>query len=216
MVAAADIHLLLATGRPAVHDFFTGLGVHVSSIPVAADAVAHDRERLSNATVAAIDVALDPPAGIALCRALHAQRPELPVLAVVCCPQALIGGNLGAVLDSDICGLIDLCSRREDVKRAVLAAARGDFVLSLELQRGDRSSLRDVFVADRLDREQHVRLLELVSLGLPDHEIGQRLHLSPHTVKHRIEYLRARVGARNRIELAAWAGRNGFYGAHAA
>src|SRR2546426_849033 len=48
-------------------------------------------------------------------------------------------------------------------------------------------------------------------VGLPDYEIGARLHLSPHTVKHHIEALRDEVGARNRIELAAWAGQNGFY-----
>ena len=46
---------------------------------------------------------------------------------------------------------------------------------------------------------------------LSDHEIGASLHLSPHTVKHHVDTLRAEVGARNRIELAAWAGKNGFY-----
>jgi len=30
-------------------------------------------------------------------------------------------------------------------------------------------------------------------------------------VKHRIEQLRNELGVRNRTELAAWAGRNGFY-----
>ena len=50
-----------------------------------------------------------------------------------------------------------------------------------------------------------------MAAGLPDHEIGRRLHLSPHTVKHHIEQLRGELGARNRIELAAWAGRHGFY-----
>jgi DNA-binding NarL/FixJ family response regulator len=56
-----------------------------------------------------------------------------------------------------------------------------------------------------------LQLLELVAYGRSDREIGALLHLSPHTVKHRIERLRDALGARNRIELAAWAGRHGFY-----
>ena len=46
--------------------------------------------------------------------------------------------------------------------------------------------------------------------GLSDREIASRLHRSPHTIKHYVERLREAVGARNRIELAAWAGRHGF------
>jgi DNA-binding NarL/FixJ family response regulator len=46
-----------------------------------------------------------------------------------------------------------------------------------------------------------------VALGLTDHEIGRRLSLSHHTVKHRIDRLRRRVHAKNRVQLAAWAGR---------
>jgi DNA-binding NarL/FixJ family response regulator len=45
-----------------------------------------------------------------------------------------------------------------------------------------------------------------VAAGLTDHEIGRQLYLSHHTVKHRIDRLRRRVRARNRIQLAAWAG----------
>jgi DNA-binding NarL/FixJ family response regulator len=55
------------------------------------------------------------------------------------------------------------------------------------------------------------RILDLLVHGLSDQEIGKQLHLSPHTVKHHIDRLRGEVGARNRIELAAWAGRQGFY-----
>jgi DNA-binding NarL/FixJ family response regulator len=41
---------------------------------------------------------------------------------------------------------------------------------------------------------------------MTDHEIGGEMFLSHHTVKHRIERLRHRANARNRIQLAAWAG----------
>ena len=70
-----------------------------------------------------------------------------------------------------------------------------------------------VFAGRPERRELQLQLLELVALGLPDHEIGRRLHLSPHTVKHQIEDLRTALRVRNRTELAAWAGKNGFYAA---
>src|SRR5207248_2213173 len=54
------------------------------------------------------------------------------------------------------------------------------------------------------------QLLTFLSDGLSDQEMAARLFLSPHTVKHRVEALRQKAGARNRIALAAWAGRNGI------
>jgi DNA-binding NarL/FixJ family response regulator len=71
--------------------------------------------------------------------------------------------------------------------------------------------LREILSAGEPSSMARVELLQLVARGLPDHEIGRRLHMSPHTVKHHIEDLRDGLGARNRIELAAWAGRNGLY-----
>src|SRR5205823_6815559 len=102
---------LLATVRPAVSEFFGALGVHVGTIPVAADAAALVPEQVARATVAAVDVALEPPAAVALCRELHSQCPELPILAIVCCPHALTSGNLGALLDTGIGGIIDQIGR---------------------------------------------------------------------------------------------------------
>jgi DNA-binding CsgD family transcriptional regulator len=61
------------------------------------------------------------------------------------------------------------------------------------------------------DREAD--LLRLLASGHTDREIANRLYLSPHTVKHQLDRLRDRLDMRNRIELAAWAGASGYYGA---
>jgi DNA-binding CsgD family transcriptional regulator len=74
---------------------------------------------------------------------------------------------------------------------------------------GSSTSLFDLLARDRGANqlsEPDLALLRLVALGLTDHEIGRQLYLSHHTVKHRIDRLRRRVQARNRIQLAAWAG----------
>jgi DNA-binding NarL/FixJ family response regulator len=54
-------------------------------------------------------------------------------------------------------------------------------------------------------------LLRLVARGLSDYQIARQISSNQFTAKHRVERLRAKVGACNRTELAAWAGSNGYY-----
>ena len=203
---ASELRLLLATGRPAVRAFFESLGLRVGTIAVAAPAV-----DAPHADIAVVDAALDPVAAIELCRVLHVERPELPIVALACCPQALAPSTLRALLAAGASSLIDLRARADETRRAMVSAANGETVLHVQLSRGGSAMLSDIFSARPARRELELHLLELVALGLPDREIGSRLHLSPHTVKHAIERLRRALGVRNRTELAAWAGRNGFY-----
>jgi DNA-binding NarL/FixJ family response regulator len=206
MTGSPDLNILLATTRPAVRTFFEALGVRVA--PIAADGTP---DAAPGGDVAVVDVALDPMGATDLCRRLHEQRPELPIVALVCCPQALAPWNLRGLFAVGVSSVIDLRADRDDTRTALLSAARGETVLHVQLSRGGAALLQDVFSVRPARRQLQFRLLELVALGLPDHEIGRRLHLSPHTVKHSIENLWTAVGARNRTELAAWAGRNGFY-----
>src|SRR5439155_20646846 len=82
-----DVRLLLATSRPPIRAFFESLGFYVGVIAIGAASL--EQEHVDRATLAAVDVALDPWGAVELCRKLAAQRPSLPVVAVVCCPQAL-------------------------------------------------------------------------------------------------------------------------------
>lgn len=61
---------------------------------------------------------------------------------------------------------------------------------------------------DRLPgREESV--LALVAGGPTNAEIGEHLFVSPSTVKSHLAGLQTKPGARNRVELAAWAWRSG-------
>jgi two-component system response regulator DevR len=187
---------LLVTDRPAVRALFRSFEV---------DAEAAD------ADVAVVDVSLDPAAGIQRCRDLQQRRADLPIVGVFCCPSSLTPWNLRALLASGVSGVLDLQGTVEDAVRTIETVARGGSVFHLQLRRGQRELLRDLLMGGGSPTDTQLRLLELVARGLSDREIGMQLHLSPHTVKHHIEQVRHELRIRNRTELAAWAGRNGFY-----
>ena len=48
-------------------------------------------------------------------------------------------------------------------------------------------------------------MLELLSLGLSNRQVADRLVLSPKTVEHHVSRLLAKLGLRNRSEAAAYA-----------
>lgn len=58
---------------------------------------------------------------------------------------------------------------------------------------------------------REVTLVALVARGLSNNEIARLMHLSSHTIKHSVERLSQKLGVRNRVELAAWAGSNRHY-----
>jgi DNA-binding NarL/FixJ family response regulator len=213
-----EFHLLLATSRPAVHSFFVDLRRHaswpfvVARIPVDVDALGRHEDHLASATTAAVDVGLDQAGAIELCQELHRRRPDLPVAALACCPHSLTPWNFRALIAAGVSSVLDLQATSDEALRALQNVAGGGTVVHLQ-SLGGRRGLRDILSGGELKSRTQIELLELVARGLPDHEIGRRLHLSPHTVKHHIENVRNAVGVRNRTELAAWAGRNGFYAA---
>jgi DNA-binding NarL/FixJ family response regulator len=207
---ANDPRVLLATTRPPVRLFFESLGLRLELVVVDHDWAPLDPEHAARADLAIVDVAPDAWAATELCRELRVHRADLPIVALICCPQAVTPWNLRGLLAAGVTSLLDLGEREDDARRAILSAARGDAVLRLHVARGG-GLLHEVFGGRPTQSETRVRLLELVARGLSDQEIGRRMHLSPHTIKHHIEQLRRELGMRNRTELAAWAGRHGFY-----
>lgn len=98
---------------------------------------------------------------------------------------------------------------------AVRAAARGDALVSPQvttrlLRRLGGSGARRT-VPEPVDplTEREEAALGLVAQGLTNAEIGERLYVSPSTVKTHLASLQAKLGARNRTEVAIWAWQSG-------
>src|SRR4051794_16015950 len=201
------------TGSPTVRAFFAEMGrtheraVSVALLPLDAHAVAAAEDRLAAACVAVVDASVERAEAIAVCRAVRERRPKLPISAGFCCPHAATSTDLRGLLAAGVEALMDLQLSDAETLRLLRGVARGQGAFHLQMADGSSTSLAELFAKERDSEltDHDLGLLRLVAAGMTDHEIGQQLYLSHHTVKHRIDRLRQRVRARNRIQLAAWA-----------
>jgi DNA-binding NarL/FixJ family response regulator len=182
--------------------------VELTFLPLNGQLVAVGAEVIARADVAVVDGSIDRTEAIAVCQALREVRAGLPISAVFCCPHSATAADLRGLLAAGVEGLLDLQLSPEDTLHVLRGVARGQGTFHLQMAAGSSTSL--VGLLAKQDGEEELSeddlgLLRLVAAGLTDHEIGRKLFLSHHTVKHRIDRLRHRVQARNRIQLAAWA-----------
>jgi DNA-binding NarL/FixJ family response regulator len=181
----------------------------ITFLPLDADLAGVPAEVIARADVAVVDGSIDRKEAIALCEALRKARAVLPISAVFCCPHAATAADLPGLLAAGVEGLLDLQLSPADTLDVLRGVARGQRAFHLQMAASSGTSLVELLTKeDESDEfsEDDLVLLRLVAAGLTDQEIGRKLYLSHHTVKHRIERLRHRVHARNRIQLAAWAG----------
>jgi len=102
-------------------------------------------------------------------------------------------------------GCVDTGADGPELARAVVAAGRGQAILSgPALQRLHRGLRDDESGPALTERERQVR--SLMEQGLPDKLIAEQLVLSIKTVEKHVGAVLRKTGARNRTELAALAG----------
>ena len=212
--SVSPLRVVVVASRPTVRALFAEIARtsrdSVSIVLAALDsrAVAGAAQALAASDVAVVDASVDHAETVAACEAIRAECPQLPISAVFCCAHSASAADLRGLVAAGVGGLLDLQLSAEETLRVLRGIARGHGAFHLQIAAGSSRSLFDLLTSGRSDElsEPDVALLRLVALGLSDHEIGRQLYLSHHTVKHRIDRLRRRVQARNRIQLAAWAG----------
>lgn len=114
-----------------------------------------------------------------------------------------VAAGAGAYLSKD--------SSRERICDAVAAVARGEVVLSQEVQAGLASQIQMREVTTRAilsPREQEI--LKLTADGMSAPDIGKHLHLSPATVKTHLKSLYEKLGVSDRAAAVAEGMRRGL------
>ena len=214
---ATLIRVLIADDQAMVRTGFRMILDAEPDIEVVAEAIdgrhALERARNLRPDVCLLDIRTPGPDGLEVTRRLAGPGVEDPLRVVVVTTfdldehvyAALRGGASGFLLkDAGPALLVE----------AVRAAARGDALISPQitvrlleqLSRAEQPPAPEP--AEPLTpREEEV--LRAVARGLTNHEVAGELVISLSTVKTHVAAIAAKLGARNRVELAAWAHRTG-------
>ena len=164
--------------------------------------------RITQPDVALLDVKMPELDGIAVVRAVA--RDALPTRVVFL--SAYVDSSVAyRALAEGAAGFLSKESSAQAVCEAIVAAARGETVLSPEVQSGIAEEIRMRAAPERLSlsaRENEVLVLIADGLSAPD--IGKQLHLSPATVKGHLHSLYEKLGVKERAAAVAEAMRRGL------
>jgi DNA-binding NarL/FixJ family response regulator len=163
--------------------------------------------------VVLMDVRMPRLDGIEATRQVVAHRPETKVLVLTTFD---LDEYVYSAVHAGASGFLLKDVSPADLVHAVDAVARGDVMLAPALTRrllerfaaapGPRTTPDP---ADRLT-EREVEVWRLVAQGLPNQAISERLYLSEATVKTYVSRLLAKLGMRDRVQLAVGAYETGL------
>lgn len=148
------------------------------------------------------------------CRRIADLMPTCARVGYVYSVRLLTRWHLDALCRGQLHAIVDAFVPPTDLREVLIAASHGAMVLRVTADPNHTMMLAAASVGGSIDVDalgEDDRIVALSALGWSEREIGSEVHLSASAVHHRLERVRARLGLRNRIELAAWAGHVGFY-----
>ncbi|MDH3706680.1 MAG: response regulator transcription factor [Acidimicrobiia bacterium] len=155
--------------------------------------------------IAVLDVRLGEGNGIAVCREIRSEHPDVACLILTSFDDdqaiidAALAGASGFVL-KQIRGNELIESMRKVARGAQLLDAAATRMAMQRLSREEVGPLAEL-------TEQERRVFELIGAGLSNREIGEELYLAEKTVKNYVTGVLAKLGMARRTEAAALAAR---------
>jgi two-component system response regulator DevR len=155
--------------------------------------------------VAVLDIELRDGDGVSVCREIRA---TLPGTAVIMLTSHDDDEALFASIMAGAAGYVLKQVRGHDLVDGIRRVAAGQSLLdphvtAAVLERLRRGPREDSRLAGLTDQER--RVLELISEGLTNRQIGSRLHLAEKTVKNYVSSLLAKLGLGSRTQAALFA-----------
>jgi DNA-binding NarL/FixJ family response regulator len=152
--------------------------------------------------VVLMDIHMPGISGIEATRRLKAELPELLVIMVTVYADH---DKIFDALKAGACGYLLKCSTPEEVRQAIVDVRKGGAPMSPEIARrvveAFHQPLPKEAEAMKLSRRE-TELLDLLSAGLSNKEIADRMCLSVETVRHYLKRIYEKLHVRSRTEAA--------------
>ena len=149
-----------------------------------------------------MDMVMPGMDGLETTRAVLAKYPEVKVIALTSFPQ---GDVVRDILDAGAVGFFSKHAEIGTLVDAIRAAHAGQTILAAEATAALIQTKARSLELGRDLSERELEVLALVTEGLSNREIAQRLSISPGTVKHHVSSCMSKLGATNRAQAAALA-----------
>jgi DNA-binding NarL/FixJ family response regulator len=216
------IRVIVADDQAAVREGLVTLLDLDPQITVVAEAgdgkQAVDAVAAADPDVVLMDLHMPVMDGIEATAQIAARHPRTKVVVLTTYAD---DASIYGALQAGALGYLTKDSGREDITRAVIAAAAGQAVLDGEIQRrlvSAASTARPnplpqiaVPLPDNLTTRE-VEVLRLIAVGRSNAQIAGELFVSEATVKTHINHLFAKTGARDRAQAVRYAYRHGLAG----
>lgn len=194
-VAIVDDHKILTEGLQGLINE-SGLATVVGIAHSAAEC--RDSLGFWKPEVLLLDVGLPDISGLDFCKELKAQYPDLKVLALTTHNEYSV---VRQMLDNGASGYLIKNAMPDEVIAGIEAVAAGEIFLCHEIDiLMKRPSEKNIWLSER-ERE----LLKLISEGLTNGEIADKIFLSPETIKGYRKNLLLKLGAKNTAVLVKMA-----------
>ncbi|MDW3177806.1 MAG: response regulator transcription factor [Acidimicrobiia bacterium] len=194
-VAIADDHHLVRAGLEA---FFSDIeDIELVGLAVDADEAAQ-LAQTELPDVLLLDLNMGATSGIEAARRIRAQSPEVAMVALTAHRE---GKDVRACLEAGMIGFVVKDAPPEDLLRAVRDAASGASFLDSVAAR----TLVDAFETSVSLSDRELDVLRLLSFGLTNRQISDRLQIAEKTVKAHLTSVYAQLGVGDRTGAALWA-----------
>jgi DNA-binding NarL/FixJ family response regulator len=191
------VRLLIVDDHPIVRAGFQGILAGQDHLEVIGEAAtgaeAVERAHRLRPDVVLMDLRMPRMDGVQAIGKIKAQRPETHVLVLTTYDS---DADILRAIEAGATGYLLKDAPREELFRAIRAAARGEPVLAPSVTARLMNSVRSPAGSSLSSRE--IEVLELVARGLSNKELARSLHLSEATVKSHLIHIFEKLGVADR------------------